>query len=178
MLGNIRTINGKESIILTNGEYQGHLNEEGYKKVEICEFDTSNIGKNYITIYFVDITQGVIKRANLRTTQTSPDKVLPLEKLIRVILKNELEGDIHCCSVELEDLIGAQCQIRIERDDSYYNITEVFPIDEELGDFISKKDIIANDVKRRLPDGIFNTKSRNGVTFKPNDAGNNIAFQK
>jgi hypothetical protein len=154
MLGDFKSINGKDLVYYTKAPFHGYLNSEGYERVEVCNYDISTKIKGYISMDFLDLERKVVKRANLRTKPMgSPDEELPLEKLIKLALESELEEDVYCFSVELDLLIGLECQILVERDADYYNIKDVFSKDEELGEYVSKSDLI----KSRLPKGIFNS---------------------
>lgn len=105
-------------------------------------------------MYFLDLDKQTVVKANLRTKPMGhPDELLPLEKLIRLALSDELEKGVNCFSVELDLLVGQECQILVERDADYYNVKDVFPMDEELGEYVSKLEM----VKSRLPKGLFNS---------------------
>lgn len=154
MLGDIKTVNGKEIIYYTNAPFLGHLNKEGYFRMEVCNFDSSTKDKGYISMYFLDLDKQTVVKANLRTKPVGhPDELLPLEKLFRLALQDELEKGVNCFSVELDLLVGQECQILVERDGEYYNIKDVFPMDEELGEYVSKLEM----VKSRLPKGLFDS---------------------
>lgn len=153
MLGDIKTVNGKEIIYYTNAPFNGYLNKEGYLRVEVCNFEISTKDKGYVSMYFLDLDKKVVMKANLRTKPlANPDEELPLEKLIKLALKGELEEGINCFQVELDLLIGLECQILVEKDADFYNIKDVFSKDEELGEYVSKHEMIRN----RFPQGLFN----------------------
>lgn len=153
MLGNIKTIDGKENIVITNAPFQGYINREGYFKVEVCHLDTSTKEKGYIVIYLVDLDKKVIMTTILKIKSTSgSNDELPLEKLIKLSLEDELETGGYCFSVDIDHLIGLECQILVKREFDYFNIKDVFPIDEELGKYVSQVD----ELRSRFPNGLFN----------------------
>lgn len=156
MLGEIKKVDGKDTILFMNANYQGNLNKEGYFKVTVSSIDASTSEKNYIVMYVVEMEKEVIHKAHLRTKRLIPTNELPLEKFIRLAIENELEEGWYCYEVDLGDLIGLECQILVERVNGYFNITDVFPIDAELGEFVSQEEQRRKVINERFPNGIFN----------------------
>lgn len=153
MLGDIKTSEGKESIILTDALYRGYFDREGYYKVEVCDFDTSTKDKGYIVMYFVDTEQNRVMKSNLRLkSPTNPEAEVPLEMLLRLALAGEIEQDRRCYYVDFDLLLGLECQILVEKEANYYNIHDVYPIDEVLEEYVSGQE----KMNRRFPNGIFN----------------------
>jgi hypothetical protein len=156
MLSCIKTLNGKEMIFYTSLPFEGYLNHEGYYKIEIVHYDSSNLEKGYLILYINDMEKGVIMQTNLMVKHhNASDAVLPLEKLIKMALEKQYEQEVNCMDVELDILIGLECQFLVEKESNYYNVTDVFPIDEELGEFVSKHRL-PDQLAQRLPKGLFN----------------------
>lgn len=156
MLGLVKTINGKPLIFYTSLPFEGYLKREGYCKIQIVNLDSSNLEKGYVTIYFNDMERGVIMQTNLmvkhQSASPSPsDVMLPLEKLIKLALSQKYGDEVDCMDIDFDILIDLECQFLVERINSYYNVTDVYPIDKELGEFVPK-----HIPQRRLPEGIFN----------------------
>jgi hypothetical protein len=156
MLGSIKTINGKATIFYTSFPFEGYLKREDYYKIEIVNYDSSNLEKGYITLYFNDMERGAIMQTNLMIKHLgTSDAVLPLEKLIKMALAQKYEQEVECTDAELDILIGLECQFLVEKVSNYYNVTDAFPIDEELGEFISKHRL-PDEIVQRVHRGIFN----------------------
>lgn len=133
---------GKGKLFLIDGDFEGYYNEEGYKRVLIVGADTSTSEKGYIVLYVFNMDNQAVNKVNLRI-QSPNDHTseVPLEKIIRLALGDGMEEDCYFYEVNLDDLIGFELQIKIEKDrmNGYYNVTGVYHIDEELGEFVSKK---------------------------------------
>ncbi|MCG1027620.1 hypothetical protein J5S49_04900 [Virgibacillus halodenitrificans] len=142
----------KNKVILIDATYGGFFRKEGYYKVDIGLVDTTTIDKGYVTLYVVDKDNNEVNRVNLRIRPTNePMMEVPLEKMIRLSMGDSMEEGYHCYEIDLDELIGVECQIKVERINDYYNVTDVFPMDEELGEFVSYNTRLAN----RIPKGIF-----------------------
>ena len=155
MLSCNKTMNGKEMIFYTSLPFEGYWNCEGYYKIEIVHYDSSHVDKGYLALYVNDMEKGVIKQTNFMLKQNNAsDEVLPLEKIMKMALEKQYEQEVDCMNVELDILLGLECQFLVERTNNYYNVSDVFPIDEEVGDFVSKNSLPV-DVSQRFPKGIF-----------------------
>ncbi|WP_337019533.1 hypothetical protein [Oceanobacillus massiliensis] len=149
----LETMNNKNKVMLIDADYGGYFAKEGYYKVDIGMIDATSLPKGYVIAYVVDKDNKKVYKANLLIkSNDGPVSKVPLEKMIRLAMEDSIEEGFYCYECDFDELIGFECQIKVERINDYYNITDVFPMDEELGEYVSEMD----QIKQRFPNGIFN----------------------
>ena len=132
------TKTGKKGLFYTSEHFAKYMNREGYYKVEVVSYDASQLEKGYLTLYIYDLENEVVYQTNLLLKPLGePDGPLPLEQLIEQLIQQKYEETVNCLHVDFDEFIGVQCQIRVEQEKNYYNIKEVYPIDEELPEYQS-----------------------------------------
>lgn len=165
MLFVLKAQDGKEKFFYTSIPFKSYFNRSGYYKVEIVNYDASHLDKGYLTLLVYDKEEDVIRQTNLIVKNNNPNETtLPLEKIIKILLKNSGDEEVNVLEVNLEDLVGLECQFLVEQDYSYYNVKNVYPIDEELGEYVPKKSH-SEILIERSPNGIFNSENKFSKEF-------------
>ena len=135
-------------VFYTSEKYSRYMNHQGYRKVEVVSYDTSKLEKGYLTLYIYDLDKEEVYQTNMMLqAQSSLNHPLPLEQLIEVFIQQEYEELVNCLHVEFEQLIGVQCQILVERQNNYFNITKVFPMDTVLPEYTKRSVFDAKNAK-------------------------------
>lgn len=140
MLGDIRVKDGKDTIIMIDAPYEGYFTKEGNYKVDVCFIDTETKNKGYVMVLLLDQESGNLYKGNLRIKSAKDvDEMVPLEKMLRLAIAEELDNSTNLYGVEMDVVEGLSCQVTVRQHGNYHNITGVFSMDEELAPFVPRQ---------------------------------------
>jgi len=155
MLVQTNAKDGTTSFFYTSEPFTGHFKRSGYYKVEVMMCDTSNLSKGYLTFYVYDMEMEEVIQTNLLIKHLGEStNQLPLEQLIELLIQQKYKDSINCLQVELDMFVGLQCQFLVESEKDYFNVVNVYPINEELPTY-EPKNTLPESLRKNYPNGVF-----------------------
>lgn len=124
----LKAINGE--LIILHENYRGTIRESGIYSIEIIYIDDADVENNYVTCYFIDLKSHLIYDVKLfLSSHKNPTNLMPIEKMVHIAMQGRSNDAIYTFS--LEDLFEVPYQIKIESVGQFYNVTQVYFLEEQ-----------------------------------------------